>query len=569
MATNNQLKFYKGASFTTTPKAGVIWFNTTDRSIYVYNGTDWERYAGLVDANWNASTHTLTLTSAKGEVITVNDLASAASVAAEIQRVEGFANTAQNAADAAQADADALEKALGSGFSASSTVAAQLAAVKATADKAAVKTDVDGQIATLQDAKADKTTVASDIATAKQAAIDTAAADATTKANAAEANAKAYADDLNTSMDSRVDVLEAAIGANGSVNESINNAIGALDANKTGEGTFVDVTVKQVNGVITEVSVAENDIASAEGLSDEVARATAAEQALAARITSLDAVDTGRVSVLEAQVTALSSATHFLGVKDKLEDVATPAAGDIVIVGAKEYVYDDAKGWVELGDTTAEQGRISTLEAAVERLDNEQDTQDGLISANASAITTLQNRAKTIEDTMATDTELEGVRSALDGRVTTLESAKTDHASRIEALENTSDALGTTYVKVSDYTTDKTALAQKDNDLQGEIDAAEDRLDTLEAAITRLDGEQATQDDKISANEEAIEALQEWKAGLDVGVTSVTGDADVTASPTTGAVSLSLNKATAVAQNDSKVVTAGAVYDALCWVEFN
>lgn len=47
------------------------------------------------------------------------------------------------------------------------------------------------------------------IADAKQAAIDTAAGDATSKANAAEANAKAHANDLNTAMNSRVEALEA------------------------------------------------------------------------------------------------------------------------------------------------------------------------------------------------------------------------------------------------------------------------------------------------------------------------------------------------------------------------
>lgn len=47
------------------------------------------------------------------------------------------------------------------------------------------------------------------IATAKQEAIDTAAGDATTKADAAEAAAKAHADGLNTTMSARVDALDA------------------------------------------------------------------------------------------------------------------------------------------------------------------------------------------------------------------------------------------------------------------------------------------------------------------------------------------------------------------------
>lgn len=49
------------------------------------------------------------------------------------------------------------------------------------------------------------------IATAKQEAIDTAAADATSKANTAETNAKGYADGLNTAMDTRVTSLETKV----------------------------------------------------------------------------------------------------------------------------------------------------------------------------------------------------------------------------------------------------------------------------------------------------------------------------------------------------------------------
>lgn len=51
--------------------------------------------------------------------------------------------------------------------------------------------------------------VADIVATAKQEAIDAAAGDATSKANAAEAAAKGHADSLNTAMNTRVEALEA------------------------------------------------------------------------------------------------------------------------------------------------------------------------------------------------------------------------------------------------------------------------------------------------------------------------------------------------------------------------
>lgn len=81
---------------------------------------------------------------------------------------------------------------------------------------------------------------------------------------------------------------------------------------------------------------------------------------LATRVTTAE----GKITTLEGKVDALSSATHFLGVKEELP--ATGANGDIVIVGNKEYVYDAASTeevkWVELGDTTAEQARIKAVE---------------------------------------------------------------------------------------------------------------------------------------------------------------------------------------------------------------
>lgn len=72
-----------------------------------------------------------------------------------------------------------------------------------------VDTGLDNRLKAVEAAVGESGSVADDIATAKQEAIDAAAADATTKANAAETNAKGYADGLNTSMNTRVEALEA------------------------------------------------------------------------------------------------------------------------------------------------------------------------------------------------------------------------------------------------------------------------------------------------------------------------------------------------------------------------
>lgn len=70
-------------------------------------------------------------------------------------------------------------------------------------------TTIKGRIDALESAVGESGSVAEDIGTAKQEAIDAAAADATSKANTAETNAKGYADGLNTEMNTRVEALEA------------------------------------------------------------------------------------------------------------------------------------------------------------------------------------------------------------------------------------------------------------------------------------------------------------------------------------------------------------------------
>lgn len=56
---------------------------------------------------------------------------------------------------------------------------------------------------------------------------------------------------------------------------------------------------------------------------------------------------------VQAAIAGISSSMHFRGVFDSLDAVTDPAAGDVVIVGVKEYVYGgDPADWHELGDET-------------------------------------------------------------------------------------------------------------------------------------------------------------------------------------------------------------------------
>lgn len=569
MATTNQIKFYRlsaTAMSSKTVSTGAIWFNTDDKTIQIKTATGWDKYAGkLNDAQWDANKQKLTISKYDGSSIELDfsDIASGSSVKAALDALEtklqdniDAANTsasnAQAAADAAQADVDAVEEKLGDGFSKDSTVAAQLAAVKATADAAAVRDTVNAAL----ELKADKTQVATDIATAKSGAEATAAADATAKANAAQSAAIDEATRLDGVTNQRIDALDAAYKkADEEILGQIEEIVAGAISVEAAEGDkYVSVTPDGTKYVVSSKGI---DAA----IKVETDRATAAEAGLQGAID----VEKGRIDTLVGNVEGDDALSAREIVQDEVAKQLTSESISESFDTLKEMAEwlsahpedvnemnsDISKNSTDIANETA--ARVAADQehaAAIAALEQADAAQDALIAKKAD-----QEALDDTNDAVALNTE-----------------AVADHKTRIEALEGTANALGTTYVKVSDYSTDKAAFEQKHTDLQDEIDAAEDRLDVVEGDITTIKGEQTTQNSAIEAAaalgqqgiDDAAAALGEAQAK----VKSVTGDADVNASTTDHAVSLSLNKATSVAEGDTKAVTSGAVYDALCWVEF-
>lgn len=86
-------------------------------------------------------------------------------------------------------------------------------------------------------------------------------------------------------LETKIKALDDAVGEGGSVSTQIQNAINGLDSEETGDGAYVDVTVTQVDGVITEVKVDESGLNTKIGtietsVSNEEKRALAAEEQL-------------------------------------------------------------------------------------------------------------------------------------------------------------------------------------------------------------------------------------------------------------------------------------------------
>lgn len=586
MATNKQLKFFKGAVAPAAPAAGMIWFCTGDRTIRVYTGSEWEKYSGLVNAEWVAADKKLNITSANGTVTTLDlsDCASASDITAKLATINNTLTSHDTRITTAQSAADAANEKIGDGFSKDSTIASQLAAVKSTADAAAVRDAVNASL----ELKADKTQVATDIATAKQGAIDAAAADATTKADAAQAAAIAEATRLDGLMDARVDALEAAVGTGGSVDEAITAKIDNLDADVTSaEGTQVRVQVVEVDGKITEVKVTESaTFATAQALADEIADRAVDEQAIIDRVALLDTADTGRVSVLEKKVDALNAATHFEG-KVEFDPSAEGAttegyeAGDIVIYGNKEYIFDGT-AWIELGDTTAESNRISALEglvgttsvgdqidAKIAALSDEAKSSD---DANLVKVTVSQADGN-VTGVSLDDSKLDQAISNLDSKIGENTAAHEANAAAIKTINETTVPGINSRLDGIDEALDSLATSDVVDGINTRLQTAEGEIDALQAAIERLDGEQDTQDEAIAAAKtQADKGVADAAAALAEAqskVASVTAGNDyVSVGGTATDPTVSVNVTGQIAEGNTGLVNGGAIFNELCWVEF-
>lgn len=585
MATNKQLKFFKGASAPSAPVAGMIWFCTDDRTIRVYTGTEWEKYAGLVNANWNGTDKLLTITNAAGveTKLDLSDCASAKDITAKLTTINNTLTDHDGRITAAQNTANSANEKIGDGFSKDSTVSTQLAAVKATADAAAVKATVDAELAK----KADSDQVSKDITAAKSAAEAVASDDATAKANAAQAAAIAEATRLDGLMDARVDALEAAVGTGGSVDEAITAKIEDLDADVTSaEGTQVRVQVVETDGKITAVNVTESaTFATAQALADEIADRAVDEQAIIDRVALLDTADTGRVSVLEKQVAALNAATHFEG-KVEFDPSAEGAttegydAGDIVIYGNKEYIFDGA-AWIELGDTTAESGRISALEDLV-----------GTTSVGAqidAKIASLSDEAKSSEDANLVkvtvsqadgnvtgvsldDSKLDQTISDLDGKISANTAAHEANAAAIKNINETTLPGINSRLDGIDEALDSLATSDVVNGINTRLQTAEGEIDALQAAIERLDGEQATQNTAIeAADAKGAQGITDAAAALakaEEKVATVSAGDHISVGNDAKNPVVSVNVTGQIAEGNTGLVNGGAIFNELCWVEF-
>jgi hypothetical protein len=161
---------------------------------------------------------------------------------------------------------------------------------------------------------------------------------------------------------------------------------------------------------------------------------------------------------------AIAGGVHFIGVETTLPNTANN--GDIVIVGNKEYIWDEEMTspsestykWIELGDTTAElqrltalEGKMTTAEADIDALEGRMTTAEADIDALEAAIDAMD--ASFAEDATATGLVADEIAvvtgvnlTQVDGVITelTVDSAK---AATTKYVDDKVSGIATSYVK--------------------------------------------------------------------------------------------------------------------------
>lgn len=251
------------------------------------------------------------------------------------------------------------------------------------------------------------------------------------------------------------------VGANGfkvdGVQDAIDTAVEGLDADVSGNSTHVTVGVVEKDGVITAVTVSEDNIANADDLADEISARTDADTELSNRLGNGVTTD----NTATAQLTALSG------------NSSTDTSATTSVEGAKKYA--DAKLADAVADLDADKsGSTTHVGVRVEEV-------DGKITA-----------VTVTEDNIASDSDLTSeiaARKAVDGVTGDAYTADTtaNYISGASSLYGADQALDAALKTLSDATVNEVqvngvALAKANNAVNVQVSGAT-------AAATASNGE--------------------------------------------------------------------------------
>lgn len=330
----------------------------------------------------------------------------------KITNAQSAAEAAQGAAEAAQATANANAAHIGTIPEGAKSLQEQITAVKGTADKAAVKTEVNEAISGINN--------------------------------------------QITTINSNIEAVETTANA----------AMPKAGGNFTG-----DVTIKNVAiATATDISTAKTALigtggkaTTIQGLEKTVdTKFTAIDSSLEAIKGKTDSLSTvmNFVGVSTTDPTSETGAT--------VNGVAyTPDLGDVIIYNTEEYVYDGTK-WEKFGAATADTAAIAAMQKAIKANEDAIKSNDSDIEALQQADTTLDTAIKAAQataDAAAVKTEVDTAINGLNTKVAKLE---TD-------VNNKTTGLAATYTLASAAAT-KTALSAEVTARENAVTTLTDQL---------------------------------------------------------------------------------------------
>ena len=324
-------------------------------------------------------------------------------------------------------------------------------------------------------------------------------------------------------LDERVNAFEDRLEGIGdkTVSDYVTDAINNLGSTDAGDATANSIvkSVSQTEGKVTVTygkltrdelpDLIEDDIPEIHANKVVVADATTDGEGNSVTKVTLDAKLTAIDGEINSIRDSIAGGVHFKGAfAADAEFPDSPEAGDVVIKGTQEYIYDGTT-WEPLGDITrigAVEGRVDDIEDAIAAMDADLDA--------------------------AADEFVTGIVQ-VDGKITKIDTARPT-AENVEYGKDAEQKSVTVKAKL--------------DELSGEIDAVEDRADKLEAKVNLAEGETITS--KIT---DAIN-------GLNLADNQATGDGDfvVSVTQTNGQLAVEKGKLPEASATNKGIATLGA-----------
>ncbi len=324
-----QLKFYKSASAPAAAATGAVWFDTTDHTIQVKTATGWDKYAGaLNDATWSNNTLTITKHDGSSIALDFSDMASAAAMKAIFTDKIGL-------------NADLGYTPV---YTGNTNVKADVASAKLAIES------VDNKVGVVTTASA----VSGDTAFAKIATLDAQIKAITGEGEEGDATTIAGLAVKVSNNEQGIEAINKKIGGEFTEQNTVASEIKAaktvVNEKATGHVTVSVTEGADKNAVVT---IAENDIASAQDLSDVDDRVAAIEAVMGGDdadkainkvseiITFLNGIEEGTVAkdtfdAVTAHGTAITNLQNNTVNGKKISENPVLAGSDVLLTGYTE-----------------------------------------------------------------------------------------------------------------------------------------------------------------------------------------------------------------------------------------